>query len=523
MIPMNSFLLSVICSLVTDYCSLFSYQLFTDTTGLYSLGSPAPQSDPVPDPGPQAFPKPRPQPKGPQTGQPNLQPPTWASTILHPLDEPQVSHYSCSPQRDGFFHRTPSVGQTDACFHKKENCRQTGNSTASQDDAFSHWTQDWGQVGNSSAGESDVVFNRKEDQKETGAGQLRGAFQRNQNWGQPGNASGIQTDTCFHRKGDLRRAGNSSVGPTDDLSFQTEDFGKNGNTSAGQTDDSFSQWTADWGHSANISAGQSDDIFHKKDDWGQAGNSSAGQTDAFFDRKDDWGQRGEGDTDALFQLEVDWGQTKNSDISQTDVYLHSKNDWEQSGNSCAVPSSGVFGRKEGWGTGPNFGNSSFSPTPAATATPPAPQGFQHKRWHMDVREDRFIPRVKQAHGWTSRISPKESAYLMGEMQASASPFQRSFSNGRQSSPYFPNQMPNSLHCGPAHSIASSPVSRWTSKLISEAHRFSSGSIAPGMSRTDLDRKRRAAVPPLESPASGETAGTAFLLGNNSSQVCVCFC
>ncbi|XP_031425822.1 protein shortage in chiasmata 1 ortholog isoform X2 [Clupea harengus] len=354
-------------------------KLFTDTTGLYALGSSAPQPGPVPAPDPQCRPEPRPQPELPQMGQVNVHD-HWSSTIQKPLDEPQTSYHSHDPQQDGLFLRTSSAGQSDAVFHRKEDWGQTGNSSVGQSNAFFHSKEDWGQTGNSSAGHSDALFHSKE------------------HWGQTGNSS----------------------------------------------------------------AGQSDAVFHRKEDWGQTGNSSVDQSDAFFHRKEDWSQTG------------------NSSADQSDAVFHRKEDWSETGSA-----------------GLNFSRTSFSP--ATTAAPSAPQDFQHNPWHMEVEENRYFPRRREACDWNSKISQKESASSMQETQAT-SPFQR-FPSGRQPLPYFQSQTPASLPCGPAHGVASSPVSRWTGKLISEAYRFSSGTNGSSM-RAEQDRKRRAGLSPLESPTSG---------------------
>ncbi|XP_041956587.1 uncharacterized protein LOC121715211 isoform X3 [Alosa sapidissima] len=554
-------------------------KLFTDTTGLYPLGSPAPQSDPVPDPEPQT--------QLPQTGRASTQDP-WASAV-----QPQASLYSHSPQQDALFHKTSSAGQNDALFHKtssagqsdalfhktsragqsdalfhktssagqsdalfhktssagqgdalfhkKEECEQAGSSTAGQSDAFSYRTQDWGQVGNSCAGQSDAIFHRKDVWGQSGAGQTNAIFHRNEDWEQTGNSPAGQTDAHFHRNEDWGQARSSSevqsdayfhrkedwgqkeASQADAFFHQTPDWGQTGNSTGRQRDvfshktqdwgktgnsdltDAFFQWKNDRGQTENARARQSHDVFHKKDIWEKPGYSDAIQADPFFQRKEDWGHKETGKTsDDVFRSRDDWGQTGNSCAVPSNDVFRSRDDWGQTGNSCAVPSNDVFRSKVDWrqtgSTGLHLSSSSFSPTPAATATPPAPQGFQHKRWHMDVKENKFIPRTKQARDWTLRISPKET-YSIRETQTT-SPFERSFASGHQPSPYFHSQMPATIPCGPTHSIASSPVSRWTGKLISEAYRVTPDGSTPGGARAEQDRKRRAGISPLESPASG---------------------
>ncbi|XP_031425821.1 uncharacterized protein shoc1 isoform X1 [Clupea harengus] len=459
-------------------------KLFTDTTGLYALGSSAPQPGPVPAPDPQCRPEPRPQPELPQMGQVNVHD-HWSSTIQKPLDEPQTSYHSHDPQQDGLFLRTSSAGQSDAVFHRKEDWGQTGNSSAGQSDAVFHRKEDWGQTGNSGGGQSDAVFHRKED------------------WVQTGNSSAGQSDAVFHRKEDWCQTGNSSRSQSDAVFHRKEDWGQTGFSSAGQSDAVFHR-KEDWGQTGNSSVGQSNAFFHSKEDWGQTGNSSAGHSDALFHSKEHWGQTGNssaGQSDAVFHRKEDWGQTGNSSVDQSDAFFHRKEDWSQTGNSSADQSDAVFHRKEDWSetgsAGLNFSRTSFSP--ATTAAPSAPQDFQHNPWHMEVEENRYFPRRREACDWNSKISQKESASSMQETQAT-SPFQR-FPSGRQPLPYFQSQTPASLPCGPAHGVASSPVSRWTGKLISEAYRFSSGTNGSSM-RAEQDRKRRAGLSPLESPTSG---------------------
>ncbi|XP_062399860.1 protein shortage in chiasmata 1 ortholog [Sardina pilchardus] len=418
---------------------------------------------------------------------------------------------SSAGQSDALFHKTSSAGQSDALFHKKEEWRHTGNSTAGQSHAFSHSTQDWGQEGNSCTGQNDAIFHRKKDWGHSGAGQTNAAFHRNEDWEQTRNPTAGQTDAYFHRNEDWGQARSSSevqtgayfhnkedweqkeAGQADAFFHRTQDWGQTGNSTARQSDvfshktqhwgktgnsdqtDAFFQWKNDWGQTMNASAGQRDDVFRKTDDWEQPGYSDASQADPFFQRKGDFGQRETAKTEGVFRRRDDWGITE---------------------NSCAVPSNDAFRIEVDWGQT----ESPFSPTPAATATPPMPQGFQRKHWHMGVKEDKFIPRTNQARDWTPRISPKDTAYYSIRETQTTSPFERSFSSGPQPSPYFQSQMPAAIPCGPAHSIASSPVSRWTGRLISEAYRFTpgGGSSRPAGMRDEQDRKRRAEL----SPASG---------------------
>ncbi|KAL2091817.1 hypothetical protein ACEWY4_011615 [Coilia grayii] len=586
-------------------------KLFTDTTGLYSLGPSAPRPECVPDPDPQHGPKSSPPPSEPETGKASMHD-HWALTIEKSPEEAQMSCFSHNPRQDAGLLGNSSTGQTDAFFPRIENIGQTktssggqseegwasafqkpagelqaacysrepqqdgfllGNPAGGQSDALFHRKDSYGQTGNFSAGQGDAFFDKNKEWRETdhiNAGKSDAVFQRKEDWGKSGNFSAAQSDDCFE---DLVQTGNSSVGKSDTFFHREENFGQTGNFSADRSDafldrnevwvqtDNFGAGQSDavfqrqegggttgnfragrgqsdevfprkgnFGQTGNFSAGRSDDLFSRNEGWELTGNSSAGQRGTVFQRKEDWEKTGNFNTgqsesyfdkiegwghmgnssavqsqrDAFLQRNEDWQQTGNFSTGQSDAFFPWKENFVQTGNSGAGQSD-AFLQRESWGksgcAGLDFISDPFSPAAASTATPPAPQGFQHKQWHMEIKNHKFVPRNKIARGSTLRISQKESGSLTRETQ-DTSPFQNLFASGRQSSPYFQDQVPASLPGGPAHSVSSSPVSRWTGQLISEAYRLSPGANTGCSTRAEQDRKRRAGLSSLGSPASG---------------------
>ncbi|XP_063050459.1 uncharacterized protein LOC134445312 [Engraulis encrasicolus] len=462
---------------------------------------------------------------------------------------------SFSPSPNGVFQRQEENGKTvrghqgDSIFHKG-----TGNFGVSPTDSFFDKINGWREKDSSSPSPNGIFQRQEEDRGKTvsfTAGQSYGDFERRADFAQAGNSSVRQSEACFDGKESWEQTDRFNAGQSATDFMRQENSGKTGHFSTGQNSEFYPR-TGNIDQTVNLSAGPSDDVFsrNKITGWGLASQSSGAS--ALFQTQEAWGKTDESQfnsgitsrqSDSYFDQTEGWGHMARSDPvhSQWNPFLQSNKDrWEQTGNfSTGCQSDTSFPWKESFaqtGNSVGLGHDVFLPhsgrnntwdknsghaelgfpsatfrspteTTATTASRQQQAQAQPKQWHMEINKHKYVPRKKvpARGGSTLRISPKQDDQGTRDAQdnnSNSSMFQQQFTNGCQPSSYYQDHVAGSLPVGPVNSVCSSPVSRWTGQFMAEAYRLSPGNSVGSATRMEQDRKRRAGMSSLESPASG---------------------